>query len=133
MIRDSAMEWRNIESSSSILLERIAQHVSNASQWLYMAQGKQTVWHIPNVNVKQCRTEGSNKDRALVGNGRRAYLEFLGVDGKRNSEDDLSQLQVMLLEDKGERGDGGPDGNGNTGFCSVEVVVSSSSSLLVGN
>ena len=60
------VDWRSSEregwwtgSSSSILLERIEYHVSNASQWLGIAQSKPIERHVSNVNIGQYRTKDS--------------------------------------------------------------------------
>jgi hypothetical protein len=64
------------DSSSSILLERIEYHVSNASQWLGIAQSKPIEWHVSNVNIGQYRTKGFMADWYRI-------LCLLGIRGIR--------------------------------------------------
>jgi hypothetical protein len=54
----SGKEGWCVDSSSSILLQRIEYHVSNASQWLGVAQSKPIHRHVSNVNIGPCSTRG---------------------------------------------------------------------------
>lgn len=72
-------------------------HVSDASQWLDMAESKQMERHVSDVNIGLCRIVGLTEDWLSLGEGGVLTWEF--SRGQRSGEDEFGQ-RIIILGDK---------------------------------